>query len=216
MNSIKYKYKRYSNVSLGKKIEIHNFVILGYPPKGKKEGELPLEIGSNSIVRSFTTIYAGSKIGKNFQTGHYSVVREDNIIGDNVSLGITSELGPGNKIGSNVRIHSGCFLELTTIHNNVFIGPNTVFLDDLHPMCPKYKECVRGAIVEENVSIGGNVTILPGVRIGKNSLIGGGSVVTKNIPPNSVVCGNPGKVIKKINELKCPKNYFIKPYIWRE
>lgn len=208
-------YKRYPNVKIGKNPIVSDYVILGQPPKGKKSGKVMLRIGNHAVLRSFTVIYAGSKIGNHFSTGHYSVVRENNLIGNNVVLGITSELAPGNKIGNRVTIHSGCFLEFVTVGDDVFIGPNTVFLDDPHPPCPKYADCIKGAIVEDYVSIGGNVTILPGVSIGHHSLIGAGSVITKNIPSNSVVTGNPARVIKGTSGLKCYPGFFKKPYIWR-
>jgi acetyltransferase-like isoleucine patch superfamily enzyme len=80
--------------------------------------------------------------------------------------------------------------------------------------CPKYKECKRGAIVEDFARIGANSTILPGVRIGRNSLVGAGSVVTKDVPANSIVIGNPAKVVKEIDDLKCFPGFFEKPYQW--
>jgi len=80
--------------------------------------------------------------------------------------------------------------------------------------CPHYKKCKGGAIIEDLVKIGANSTILPGVRIGRNSLIGAGSVVVKDVPPNEVHAGNPAKFIKKINDLKCEKGFFERPYLW--
>jgi len=209
------KNRIYKNVKIGSKTIIDEPCIIGKPPRGFKEGELTLEIGSNGCVRPFTTIYAGTKIGKNFQTGQGVSIREDNIIGDNVSIGTLSVLEFGNRIGEHSKVHTGCFLEMTTIGKHVFVGPNVVFTDDPHPMgCPKYKECKGGAVVEDYARIGGNCTILPGVRIGRNSLIGAGSVVVKDVPRNSVAAGNPAKVIKMIDELECAAGFFEKPYSW--
>ncbi len=205
----------YKNVAIGDTDIIDEPCVIGKPPRGCKDGERPLTIGINAHIRPFTTIYAGSVIGNNFQTGQGVSIREDNIIGNNVSVGTNSVLEFGNTIGDYSRIHSACFMELTTVGKYVFIGPNVVFTDDPHPMgCPRYTECKGGAIVEDYVRIGAHSTILPGVRIGKNSLIGAGSVVVSDIPENSVAVGNPAKVIKKIGDLRCSAGFFERPYLW--
>ncbi len=201
-------------VILGKNCQVDPAVNLGQSPR--KDNGSVLEIGDNAIIRSYTVIYRNTKIGHNFQTGHGATIRENNIIGNNVSVGTNAILEANNRLGNNVRIHSACFLENTIIKNNVFVGPGTVFTDDPHPMCPRYEECVGGAVVEDNVSIGANCTILPGVKIGSNSLIGAGSVVAKDVPANSVVAGNPAKKIKDIKDLKCQKGFFNYPYQWRD
>lgn len=205
----------YKNVKVGLNPQVSPFVILGKPPLGKNDGELELLIGDNATIRSFTTIYSGNIIGNSFSTGQNVSIRENNHLGDNVSIGTSSVLEFENIIGDNSRIHSGCFLEMVNIGKNVFIGPNVVFTDDPHPMkCPNYRDCKGGVIVEDLVKIGANSTILPGVRIGRNSLIGAGSVVVKDVPPDSVFAGNPAKFVKEINDLKCEKGFFERPYIW--
>ncbi len=207
--------KIFDNVTIGAGTIIYGPVILGQPPRGKKEGELPLRIGKNSVIRPFTTIYAGSTIGDNFQTGQGASIREDNVIGNNVSVGTNAVLEFENKIGDSCRIHSGCFLEMVTMGNYVFIGPNTVFTDDPHPMnCPKYKECGGGAVIGDLVKIGANCTFLPAVKIGRGALIGAGSVVVFDIPEMMVAAGNPAKVIKPVTELTCRINAFERPYVW--
>ncbi len=204
-----------SNVVIGSDSVIDPPSILGKAPRGVHEGELLLTIGRNSHIRPFSTLYAGSTMGDFFQTGQGVSIREDNIIGNNVSIGTNSVLEFGNRIGDFSRIHSNCFMEMVSIGRHVFVGPNVVFTDDPHPMgCPRYKECKGGAIVEDYVRIGAHCTILPGVRIGRNSLVGAGSVVVKDVPPDSVAAGNPAKVIKKITELACPKGFYERPYAW--
>jgi acetyltransferase-like isoleucine patch superfamily enzyme len=205
----------YENILLGEDPDISPFVVLGKKPLGGNCDELKLVIGKNATIRSFTTIYLGSIIGDFFSTGQNVSIREDNAIGNNVSIGTCSVVEFGNIIGDGTRIHSCCFLEMVTIGKNVFVGPNVVFTDDPHPMkCPDYKKCKGGAVIEDLVKIGANSTILPGIRIGRNSLIGAGSVVVKDVPPDEVHAGNPAKFIKKISDLKCEKGFFEKPYIW--
>lgn len=152
-------------------------------------------------IRSGTIIYSGSTIGKGFITGHNAIIRENNRIGDNVLVGVNSYLGPGNKIGNNVRIHTSCFLEGVTLEDNVIIAPHVVFTNDPYPPCKECSEKVGGAHVGEGTVIGANATVLPGIEIGKNCLIGAGSVVTKNIQDNTVAVGNPAQRIKSIQEV---------------
>jgi acetyltransferase-like isoleucine patch superfamily enzyme len=87
-------------------------------------------------------------------------------------------------------------LEAVTLGNNVIIAPHVVFTDDPYPPCPKCVQEIGGAIVGDGTVIGSNATILPGVHIGKNCLIGAGSVVTEDVEDNAVVVGNPARVIK--------------------
>ena len=205
----------YPNVIVGEDTLIEPPSIIGKPPRGAKPGDLALKIGKYGQIRPFSTIYAGSEIGDHFQTGQGVSIREENFIGSNVSVGTNSVLEFGNSIGDFSRIHSNCFLEMVTIGKYVFVGPNVVFTDDPHPMgCPHYKDCRGGPVVEDYARIGANSTILPGVTIGGNSLVGAGSVVTKDVPPGSVVAGSPAKVIKMVDQLECAKGFFERPYVW--
>ena len=207
-----------ANVQLGSGTVVGEYVILGRPPRGKKEGELPLVIGNDSVIRPFTTIYAGTTIGARLQTGQGASIREDNVLGDDVSVGTHVSLEFGNRIGSKVRIHTGCFLELVTIEDEVFLGPHVVFTDDPHPMCPAYLQCVKGATVRRAARIGANSTILPGVEIGEDALIGAGSVVrARKVPPRSVWAGNPAIQLKgEITDLACFVGIYPHAYAWLE
>ena len=203
------------NVTIGPGAELLAPVIVGQPPRGRAEGELPLTIGAGAVIRPFTTIYAGSVFGDRLQTGQGASVREDNVVGDDVSIGTNAVLEFGNRIGNRVRIHTGCFLELVTIEDDVFVGPRVVFADDPHPMnCARYKDCLGGPTVRRLARIGANATILPGVTIGENALVGAGAVVAHDVPPGAVVVGNPARVIKQVDELVCYPGFFERPYVW--
>ncbi len=210
------KFEIYPGVELGKDVYIESSCVIGKPLRNRAPAELKTIIKDKAVIRSGTVIYAGTVIGRNFQTGHNVLIREGNIIGDDVSIGSNSTIEPDNKIGNHVRIHSSCFMESVTIEDSVFIGPGVVFTDDLHPPCPRYKDCTGGARVKKFAKIGANSTILPGVLIGENALIGSGSVVIKDVPKNSVVAGNPAKKIKSVKDLICFKGFFKKPYEFRD
>lgn len=203
------------NVELGSGSVVSEYVVLGKPPRGKTADEAPLVIGAGAIIRPFTTIYGGTTIGARLQTGQGTSIREDNVIGDDVSVGTNATLEFGNRIGDRVRIHTGCFLELVTIEDEVFVGPRVVFTDDPHPQCPAYLDCVRGATVRRRARIGGNATILPGVEVGEDALVGAGSVVRHAVRARSVVAGSPAVEIKEdIRDMACFAGIFPHAYSW--
>ena len=129
-------------------------------------------------------------------------------IGDFTKVGTFVEIQKGVVIGKNCKISSHSFLcEGVNIKNNVFIGHNVTFINDKFPRATNEDgtmqtdadwACIE-TLVEESASIGSSATILCGVTIGKRSIVGAGSVVTKNVPENVIVAGNPAKIIKKIN-----------------
>ena len=186
------------NLSIGSNVVIEDFCIIGVPFKGMKNEQTI--IGDNSIIRSGTYIYAGNKIGKNFHTGNKVNIRELNVIGDNVSIGTLSVIEHNIIIHNGVRIHTQAFIpEYTIIEKNCWIGPNVVFTNAKYPKHPKVKENLKGAYIQKNVKIGANTTLLPGVVIGKHSLIGAGSVVIKNVASGLIVAGSPAKQIRKVD-----------------
>lgn len=190
----------YPNVTLGKNCRIDEGVILGF---SEKEPFEKTDVGDNGIFRFHTFVYGGVSIGENFQSGPNVLIREDNIIGNNVAVWHGATISPGNKIGDGCRIHAGSFLELVTLGKRVFIGPNVVFTDDPHPVNPSPRTHFGGAVVEDEAVIGANVTILPHVKVGRRSVVGAGSVVTKDIPAFEVWIGNPARFLKRVENIIC-------------
>jgi acetyltransferase-like isoleucine patch superfamily enzyme len=183
-------------------VVVEDFCILGVPPRGHRPGELETIIGDGGQVRSHTVIYAGNRIGRNFQTGNKVNIRELNIIGDDVSVGTLSVIEHHVNIGNHVRIHSQVFVpEYTVLEEGCWLGPNVVLTNARYPLSPDAKKNLKGPTICRRAKIGANVTILPGVVIGEDALVGAGSVVVRNVPPGAVAVGNPARIIKNIQEL---------------
>ena len=192
----------YPNVQLGSGTSLEEFVILGRPPKGATAGEFPLVVGTDSVIRSHSILYAGTTIGARFQCGHGALVRESCVIGDDCSVGSGTVLEFKVKMGNGVRVHSQCFVpEYSILEDGCWLGPNVVLTNAKFPQSARTKELLAGVHIHKWAKIGANSTILPGVVIGEGSLIGAGSVVTKDVPPGAVVAGNPAVVKGHISNL---------------
>ncbi len=152
-------------------------------------------LGRNCILRKGTIIYGDVRIGDHFQTGHYAVVRALVKIGNYCTLSNHSTIEGIVRLGDGVRIMSHTYLPSRTwIGDHVFIGPGTTFLNDRYPLRRDPAPTPRGATVEDDVMIGGGVTVLPEVTIGERSFIAAGAVVNKDVPPRSMVVGVPGRI----------------------
>ncbi|MGC8811232.1 MAG: acyltransferase [bacterium] len=155
----------------------------------------------------FQSISPDVKLGKDVKI-HKFVNLYGCEIGDNTKIGCFVEVQKNAKIGKNCKISSHTFIcEGVTIEDNVFIGHSVVFINDTYPRATNsagelkteadWK--VEPIVVKKGASIGSNATILSKVTIGENAIVGAGSVVTKDVPPNTIVAGNPARVLKTIS-----------------
>ena len=144
---------------------------------------------------------SSEKIGENTRIWQFSVILEQAIIGKNCNICAHTLIENDVIVGNNVTIKSGVFLwDGITIQDDVFIGPNVTFTNDKHPRSKQYPEEFLRTVIEQGASIGANATILPGIKIGKNAMIGAGAVVTKDVPEKAIVIGNPAFIKGFIEE----------------
>jgi len=128
-------------------------------------------------------------------------------IGDNTKLGTFVEIQKGVKIGANCKISSHTFVcEGVTIEDNVFVGHNVTFINDLYPRATTGDGAMQTdedwvcvpTLVKKDASVGSSATVLCGVTIGEGAVVGAGSVVTRDVEPYTVVAGNPARFLRRL------------------
>ena len=143
--------------------------------KGLCESE---HIGADTKIWAFAHVLGGAVVGSNCNICDGVFIENDVILGDNVTVKCGVQIWDGARIG-----------------DNVFIGPNVTFSNDRFPRSKHRPEKFLTTEIGDYASIGANATILPGLRIGKNAMVGAGAVVTQNVPEAAIVVGNPARVI---------------------
>jgi acetyltransferase-like isoleucine patch superfamily enzyme len=181
---------------------VEDFAILGCPAASHKDTQKPLRIGDGAKIRSHTVIYAGNLIGKKFSTGHHAMIREDNEIGDDVSVGSFCCVEHHVVIKNGARLHTGVFVpEYSVLEEEAWLGPHVTLTNARYPKSPRAKDELVGPRICRRARIGANTTILPGVTVGENSLVGAGAAVVRDVEAGTVVVGNPARVVNRVENL---------------
>lgn len=139
-------------------------------------------IGVNTRIWQFCVVLAGARIGANCNICAQVLIENNVVIGDNVT------------VKSGVQLYDGVHIE-----DNVFIGPNATFTNDLYPRSKQQPAQSLTTTVKAGASVGANATILPGITIAEGAMVGAGAVVTRNVPPNAIVHGNPARIVGYAN-----------------
>lgn len=135
-------------------------------------------IGKGTRVWAFAHVLPEAQIGQDCNVCDNVFIENDVRVGDRVTIKCGVQLWDG-----------------VTLEDDVFIGPNATFTNDIFPRSKKYPEDFARTVIRRGASIGANATILPGITIEQGAMIGAGAVVTRSVPPNAIVVGNPAKII---------------------
>jgi len=195
-------YKVYENVRLGKNVSIHPYAVIGKPPKVPSatttykpdlQGAKTV-IGDGCVIGAGAVIYQGCTVGEETLVGDGARLRDRATIGDNCIIGMGTKIGPRTVIGDRVKIMDLCNIAGNMlIEDDVFVAQGTMCANDKYMgrTAPKQVEnyAEKGPTIRRFATVGMNSSILPGVEIGENAVVGAGSVVTKDVRPHTVVMG---------------------------
>ncbi|HEX4378575.1 MAG TPA: acyltransferase [Candidatus Acidoferrum sp.] len=163
---------------------------------------------STTVLNEHVSIAPDVKLGRNVKLSKF-INMYGCTIGDDVKIGAFVEIQKNASIGNNCKISSHSFIcEGVTIEDAVFIGHSVTFINDMYPRATAVDGALQTeadwkvdkTVVKKGASIGSGCTILANVTIGEGAIIGAGSVVTKDVPPNAIVAGNPAKFLRFVTE----------------
>jgi acetyltransferase-like isoleucine patch superfamily enzyme len=200
-----------SNTIIGNNVIIQNNCDIGLYSAGNNTE--PLVIGDNSLIRSQSIFYTGSKFGENLVTGHRVSVREGVNAGKNLQLGTLTDVQGDCLIGDYVRMHSNVHIgKHSKIGNYVWIFPYVVLTNDPHPP----SNVTKGVVIEDYVVISTMSVVLPGVVVRKDTLVGAHSLVSKNTNEGTLVAGSPAKEICLASKMRLQDGSRQSAYPWRK
>lgn len=157
--------------------------------------EWPDKNMSDYYVHNNGIVEPGARIGKNTRVWAFAHVLPGAVIGEDCNICDGVFIENDVVIGHRVTIKCGVQVwDGVTLEDDVFVGPNATFTNDPFPRSKQYPEAFARTLVRHGASIGANATLLPGIEIGQNAMVGAGAVVTRNVPPNAIVVGNPARI----------------------
>jgi len=150
-------------------------------------------------------------IGKGTNVWQYCVILSEAVIGKECNICAHVLIENAVVIGDCVTVKSGVQLwDGVTLEDDVFIGPNVTFTNDRFPRSKQHPAVYEKTLIEKNASIGANATIIGGIKVGRNAMIGAGAVVTKDVPPNAIVVGNPARITGYANSRNDTKSEIVR------
>jgi UDP-2-acetamido-3-amino-2,3-dideoxy-glucuronate N-acetyltransferase len=198
----------YPGTVIGDGCRIADNVVLGKQPAlsprstARREELPPLELGAGTVVSTGAIVFAGTKIGARAIVGDQACVRERCLVGDDVVIGRGSLVENDTTIGALTKIQANAYVTAySTLEDNVFIAPCvTTTNDNYMGRTEKRHALMRGPTIRRGARVGGAAVLLPGVEIGEEAFVGAGAVVLEDVPPRTVVVGNPARALRQVSD----------------
>ena len=204
----------YPGTVLGDGVRVLENAVVGKQPSlgaastAKREPLPPTTIGAGTIVSTGAIVFAGSTVGANCVIGDQSCIRERVQMDNDCILGRGSLIENDTTVGAGTRIQADAYLTAySTLEEDVFIAPCVVTTNDnFMGRTDRRRELMRGPTIRRGARIGGGAILCPAVEIGEEAFVGAGAVVTKDVPPRTVVVGSPARVLREVDPAELREN----------
>ncbi len=196
----------YPGTVLGAGVKVLENAVVGKQPTlsprstAKREPLPPTVIGAGTIVSTGAIVFAGTTIGDRVIIGDQSCVRERVQVGDDVVVGRGSLIENDTTVGAMTKIQADAYITAySTVEDHVFIAPCVVTTNDnWMGRTEKRFGNVKGPTIRRGARVGGGAVLCPGIEIGEDAFVGAGAVVTRDVPPRTVVVGSPARVLRDV------------------
>jgi acetyltransferase-like isoleucine patch superfamily enzyme len=194
----------YPGVRIGARTEVFEGAVLGHPPSAARPIARPIgtrhgatTIAADCVISPHVVLYMNVHIGRGCLIGDSSSIREGSRIGDECLIGRNVTINYNAQVGSRTRIMDGTHLTGNIrIGSDVFLGPLVITVNDDQMGARGYsRQAIRGPRVDDKARVGAGAILFPGITVGRNAVIGAGSVVTHSVPPGKLVMGVPARVV---------------------
>ena len=193
----------HSGTRIGPGAVIQDGAILGKPlalgahSHASRDPLPPLVVGSGVRICAAAVVLAGSTVGDRAMVGDRAHVRERTTIGEETTIGTGSAVDNDVEVGARVRVQTGCYLTaFSRIEDDVFVAPGVTTTND--QAAGRGGGDLEGATLRRACRIGGGAVLLPGIEVGEEAFVAAGSVVTRDVPPRSLVMGVPAKRVREV------------------
>jgi acetyltransferase-like isoleucine patch superfamily enzyme len=202
----------HAGVAIGSGARIGAYCEIGLPTP-LTDAAARLIIGSDALIRSYTTVYLGSQLGDGLETGHRVTIREGTRCGRGVRIGTLCDVQGDCEIGDYARLHSGVFVAKgSRVGECVWLMPRVVLTNDPTPPSDRHFGCT----IESYAVVSANALVMPGVVVGRGALVAASACVTNNVPEGMLVAGVPGRVIGRASAVRLRPPGDGPAYPWRQ
>jgi acetyltransferase-like isoleucine patch superfamily enzyme len=193
---------------LAEGVRVLEYAVVGKQPvlsprsTASREELPPAAIGDGSVISTGAVVFAGTTVGARVIVGDQACIRERVELGDDVVVGRGSLVENDTTVGAMSKIQADVYITAySTLEEHVFVAPCVVTTNDnFMGRTERRHELVKGPTIRRGARIGGGAVLCPGIEIGEEAFVGAGAVVTKDVPPKTIVYGNPAKPVRDVPE----------------